>query len=78
MILGRKEKEKLVLELYYEKGYTYRDIAKELRMSPNQISDIIKGMRKRATPKQTTRRSYLYHPRLTYCFQKVKLIRRWQ
>src|SRR5918995_3997566 len=42
MTLSREEKEKLVLELYYDKGYTYRDIARELRMSPNQIREIIK------------------------------------
>jgi transposase len=42
MTLSREEKEKLVLDLYYNKGYTYRDIARELRMSPNQISEIIK------------------------------------
>jgi DNA-binding transcriptional regulator LsrR (DeoR family) len=41
MTLSREEKEKLV-ELYYEKGYTYRQIAKELHMSPNQIQDIIR------------------------------------
>jgi DNA-directed RNA polymerase specialized sigma subunit len=28
MTLSREEKEKLVLELYYEKDYTYRQIAK--------------------------------------------------
>jgi cytidylate kinase len=42
MILSREEKEKVVLDLYYNKGYTYRQIAKELRMSPNQIREIIK------------------------------------
>jgi cytidylate kinase len=42
MTLSREEKEKLVLDLYYNKGYTYRDIARELRMSPNQIREIIK------------------------------------
>src|SRR5215204_773906 len=42
MTLSREEKEKLVLELYYDKGYTYREIAKELRISPNQIREIIK------------------------------------
>jgi transposase len=39
---SREEKEKLVIELYYTKGYTYKQITKELRMSPNQIRDIIK------------------------------------
>jgi DNA-binding CsgD family transcriptional regulator len=42
MTLSREEKERLVLELYYDKGYTYRQIAKELKMSPNQIRDIIR------------------------------------
>lgn len=42
MVLSREEKERLVLDLYYNKGCTYRDIAKELKMSPNQIRDIIK------------------------------------
>jgi predicted DNA-binding protein YlxM (UPF0122 family) len=38
----REEKEKLVLELYHNKRYTYKQITTELRMSPNQISDILK------------------------------------
>jgi cytidylate kinase len=42
MVLSKEEKEKTVLDLYYNKGYTYRDIARELRMSPNQIREIIK------------------------------------
>jgi transposase len=42
MILSREEKEKKVLDLYYNKGYIYRQIAKELRMSPNHINKIIK------------------------------------
>lgn len=42
MVLSREEKEKLVLDLYYNKGYTYRQITTELKMSPNQIRDIIR------------------------------------
>jgi predicted DNA-binding protein YlxM (UPF0122 family) len=42
MSIRREEKEKHVLDFHYNKGYTYRDIAKELRMSPNQITEIIK------------------------------------
>ena len=41
-MLNREEKEKMVLDLYYNKSFTYRQIAKELRMSPNQIREIIK------------------------------------
>jgi hypothetical protein len=42
MVMKREEKEKLLLDLYYNKGYTYRQITKELKMSPNQIRDIIR------------------------------------
>lgn len=42
MVLKREEKEKLLLDLYYNKGYTYRQITNELKMSPNQIRDIIR------------------------------------
>lgn len=43
MSISREEKEKLVIDHYYNKGYTYRDLAKELKMSPNQIRDVIKS-----------------------------------
>jgi transposase len=42
MVLSREEKQKIVLDLYYNKGYGYRQIIKELKMSPNQIRDIIR------------------------------------
>ena len=40
MILTRQEKEKLVLDLYNQ-GKTYREIAKEARMSPRDIGVIV-------------------------------------
>ena len=42
MVLSREEKEKMVLDLYYNKSYTYKQLTRELRMSPNQIREIIK------------------------------------
>jgi transposase-like protein len=39
-VLSRKEKEELV-KVLYEKGKTYRDISKELQMSPNTIKAIL-------------------------------------
>src|SRR5919109_5322766 len=42
MVLSREEKERMVLDLYYNKGYTYKQLTRELRMSPNQIREIIK------------------------------------
>ena len=32
----------MVLDLYYNKGYTYKQLTREFRMSPNQIREIIK------------------------------------
>jgi len=40
--LTRKEKEELVKKLY-EQGYTYREIAKKLRISVRDISRILRG-----------------------------------
>ena len=42
MFVGRQEKENLVIDLYYNQGKTFRDIAKEVRMSFTDISFIIK------------------------------------
>jgi hypothetical protein len=42
MVLSRQEKEKMVLDLYYNRGYTYKQLTRELRMSPNQLREIIK------------------------------------
>jgi DNA-directed RNA polymerase specialized sigma subunit len=33
-ILTRQEKERLVIELYYNQGKNYREISKEARISP--------------------------------------------
>jgi transposase len=40
-ILTRQERERLVLELYYNQGKTYREIAKEARISPRDIGIIL-------------------------------------
>jgi cytidylate kinase len=37
MSISREEKEKHVLDFHYNKGYIYRDIAKDLRMSPKEF-----------------------------------------
>lgn len=42
----RKEKEELIKKLY-EQGYTYREIAKELRISVRGISRILRGEERR-------------------------------
>jgi DNA-directed RNA polymerase specialized sigma subunit len=42
MFLSKEEKERRVIDLYYNQGKTFRDIAKELRMSPNTITTILK------------------------------------
>jgi hypothetical protein len=40
-ILTRQERERLVLELYYNQGKTYREISKEARISPRDIGIIL-------------------------------------
>ena len=40
-ILTRQEKERLVIELYYNQGKTYREISKEARISPRDIGAIL-------------------------------------
>ena len=40
-ILTRKERERLVLELYYNQGKTYREISKVARISPRDIGIIL-------------------------------------
>ena len=40
-ILTRQERERLVLDLYYNQGKTYREISKELRISPHDIGFIL-------------------------------------
>ena len=42
MFLSKEEKERRVIDLYYNQGKTFRDIAKEDRMSPNTITTILK------------------------------------
>jgi DNA-binding Lrp family transcriptional regulator len=40
-ILTRQERERLVMELYYNQGKTYREISKEVRISPRDIGVIL-------------------------------------
>jgi DNA-directed RNA polymerase specialized sigma subunit len=40
-ILTRQERERLVLELYYNQGKTYREISKVARISPRDIGVIL-------------------------------------
>ena len=40
-ILTRQERERLVIDLYYNQGKTYREIAKEARISPRDIGIIL-------------------------------------
>src|SRR5215212_9812624 len=40
-ILTRQERERLVIDLYYNQGKTYREISKEARISPRNIGVIL-------------------------------------
>src|SRR5918999_6365159 len=72
MNLSREEKEELVLELYYEKDYTYRQIAKELHMSPNQIQDIIKRHEEKTNAKANKKKELSLSSKAYKLFSKGK------
>jgi transposase len=40
--MSREEKERRIIDLYYNQGKTIREIIKELRVSPNYVSAILK------------------------------------
>ena len=42
MFMSRDEKERRIIDLYYNQGKTTREIIKELRVSPNHVSRILK------------------------------------
>jgi transposase len=42
MFISREEKEKRVIDLYYNQGKTTHEIIKELRVSPNYVSAVLK------------------------------------
>src|SRR5215211_4026155 len=42
MFMSREEKERCVIDLYYNQGKTTREIIKELRVSPNYLSAVLK------------------------------------
>jgi hypothetical protein len=42
LFISREEKERRVIDLYYSQGKTTREIIKELRVSPNYVSAVLK------------------------------------
>jgi transposase len=42
LYLSKEEKEKRVIDLYYNQGKTYHEIVKELKVSPNYVSAVLK------------------------------------
>ena len=42
MYLSKEEKERRIIDLYYNQGKTYHEIVKELKVSPNYVSAVLK------------------------------------
>ncbi|HZC48756.1 MAG TPA: hypothetical protein VE244_06840 [Nitrososphaeraceae archaeon] len=42
MYLSKEEKERRIIDLYYNQGKTTREIVEELRVSPNYVSAVLK------------------------------------
>jgi IS30 family transposase len=58
--LYHKEREKKVLELYHVQGKTTRDIQRELEMSPNTITDILKRDREEKEKEREKKEDSVY------------------
>jgi DNA-binding NarL/FixJ family response regulator len=58
MVLTREEKERRVLDLYSQ-GRTYREIAKEARISPRDIGIIVRKAQQISCVTQSTDRTFL-------------------
>jgi transposase len=57
MFISKEEKERRVIDLYYNQGKTTREIAKELRVSPNYISTVLKKEEEKNSTSNTQRQS---------------------
>jgi predicted DNA-binding protein YlxM (UPF0122 family) len=73
MALTRQEKEKLVLDLYYNQNKSYHQIAKEARICPRDIKAILEKTVKAMELKESMFVSSLYHPKLTNYFPNIEL-----
>ena len=73
MFLSRQEKEKLVLDLYYNQGKTFRDIAKEVRMSFSDIGFIIRRKEVEEEEKNNTTSNKNYQQQLSLFAKAYKL-----
>lgn len=78
MVLKREEKEKLLLDLYYNKDYTYRQITKELKMSPNQIRDIVRRHEEKDNAIASRKRELSLSSKAYKLYSKVKIVFKWR
>jgi hypothetical protein len=67
-VLTRKEKEEVVLDLYFNQNKTIREVAKTARKSPRDIGDIIN----RALKKKRGKNINPYLCKLMSYFDRVK------
>ena len=85
MSITRQDRQKLVLDLYYNQGKNIREIAKEARMSFRDIGSILnradegrksskkEGRQQGIIQGQEQQNSYLYLHKLTSYFLRIKL-----
>ena len=73
MFLSRQEKEKLVIDLYYNQGKTFRDIAKEVRTSFSDISFILKKKEAEEEEKNKTSSNTNHQEQLSLFAKAYKL-----
>jgi Mor family transcriptional regulator len=78
MVLNREEKEKMVLDFYNNKGYTYKQLTRELRMSPNQIREIIKRHEEKNDAIANKRKMLSLSSQAYKLFSEGKIMCKWQ
>ena len=63
-----------LLNFYYTEGYTYKQLTKELKVSPNQLKEIIKRHEEKNDAIANKKKMLSCPPRLTNCSMRVKLM----
>ena len=72
--MSKVEKERHVIDLYYNQGKTTREIVKGISVSPNYLSEILKKKKRRIVSLLVTRNNLILHylPKHTNYFLKVR------
>jgi transposase len=69
--MSREEKERRIIDLYYNQGKTIREIIKELRVSPNYVSAVLKKEEKKNNSIVTNKQQQSSPSRATKAYELI-------